>query len=267
MNQRVMNYQSTSSDVPPLMNLDDTPTEQHMASSDGPTTLLVDPEPAAFVESPPPVQMQPAESTAPSNSVGSPLPPQLTMASSVSLEVHSSPSALSAAPHTVVASRQSNITVQRKRSREALASQAEHIVKRSRITLQAGDEGDNVAVPIPMVDRGRGDPRNILGVIINRDDNDLYTIAVKQGLLKNKFTRNEFTICQQRLLTNSDVNTDDRISVREALKKGPSGGQGFVRCNCLMSGSKKCSTNKCQCFKSKLKCNSRCHGGLSCKNK
>ena len=140
-------------------------------------------------------------------------------------------------------------------------------MKRSRINLQAGDEGDNVFVPVPMVDRGRGDPCNILGVIINRDDNDLYTIAVKQGLLKNKFTRNEFTICQQRLPTNSDVNTDDRISVREALKKGPSGGQGFVRCNCLTSGSKKCSTNKLQCFKSKLKCNSRCYGGLSCKNK
>ena len=71
--------------MPPLINLDDTPTEQDMASSDGPTTLLVDHEPAAFVESPPPVQMQPAESTAPSNSVDSPLPPQLTMASSVSL--------------------------------------------------------------------------------------------------------------------------------------------------------------------------------------
>ena len=227
---------STSSDVPPLMNLDDTPTEQHMASSDGPTTLLVDQEPAAFVESPPPVQMQPAESTAPANSVGSPLPPQLTMASSISLEVHSSPPALSPAPHTVVASHQSSITVQRKRAQETLASQAEHMVKRSRITLQAGDEGDNVAIPVPMVDRGRGDPHNILGVIINRDDNDLYTIAVKQGLLKNKFTRNEFTICQQRLLTNSDVNTDDRISVHVALKKGPSGGQGFARCNCLSSG-------------------------------
>ena len=209
---------STSSDVPPLMNLDDTPTEEHMTSS-GPTTLLVDQEPAAFVESPLPVQMQPAESTAPSNSVGSPLPPQLTMASSVSLEVHSSPPALSPAPHTVVASRQSNITVQRKKAGETLASQAEHIVKRNHITLQAGDEGDNVAIPVPMVDRGRGDPHNISGVIINHNDNDLYTIAVTQGLLKNKFTRNEFKICQQRLLANSDVNTDDRISVCEALKK------------------------------------------------
>ena len=106
------------------------------------------------VEPPPPAQMQSAESTAPSNSVGSPLP-QLNMASSVSLEVHSTPPVLNPAPHTVVASHQCNITVQHKRAREALASQAECMVKRSRITLQAGDEGNNVAIPVPMVDRGR----------------------------------------------------------------------------------------------------------------
>ena len=106
-----------------------------------------------------------------------------------------------------------------------------------------------------------------MGVITDRDDNDLYTIAVKEGLLKTKYTRNEFTVCQQKLLTNNDVNTNERISIREAMKKGPSGGQGFVRCNCATSGSKKCATNRCQCFKLKVKCNSRCHGSLSCANK
>ena len=104
---------------------------------------------------------------------------------SVLLEVDSSPLALSPATQTVVASRQSNITVQCKRAREALAFQADHM-KRSCVTLKAGDEGYNMAVSVPMVDRGRGDPRKILGVIINFDDNDLYTIAVKQWLLQIK---------------------------------------------------------------------------------
>ena len=40
-------------------------------------------------------------------------------------------------------------------------------------------------VPIPVVDRGRGDPRNFLGVIIDRGDNNLYTTAVKTGILIN----------------------------------------------------------------------------------
>ena len=35
------------------------------------------------------------------------------------------------------------------------------MVKRSRIDLKVTEVGDNVAVPIPMVDRGRGDLRNI----------------------------------------------------------------------------------------------------------
>ena len=62
------------------------------------------------------------------------------------------------------------------------------MVKRSRIDLKAGKIRDNVAVPIPMVDRGRGDPRNIFGVILDRNENGLYRIAVKEGVLKTKYT-------------------------------------------------------------------------------
>ena len=32
---------------------------------------------------------------------------------------------------------------------------------------------------VPMVDRGRGDPRNIPGVIIDKNENDFYTIATR----------------------------------------------------------------------------------------
>ena len=49
------------------------------------------------------------------------------------------------------------------------------MVKLTRVELKAGVAGDNVAVPISLVDRGRGDPRNILGVIVNRDS-DTYTM-------------------------------------------------------------------------------------------
>ncbi|XP_052806687.1 KRAB-A domain-containing protein 2-like [Mya arenaria] len=76
----------------------------------------------------------------------------------------------------------------RKRRAEAytaLLSQAE------RMDLKTGVPGDNVAVPIPPVDRGRGDPRNILSVIVNRDvDTDQYKNAVKAGVLKGQYSRN-----------------------------------------------------------------------------
>ncbi|GFN81873.1 KRAB-A domain-containing protein 2-like protein [Plakobranchus ocellatus] len=41
----------------------------------------------------------------------------------------------------------------------ASASQAERVVKRNRVNLRAGEQGDNVAMPVPPVDRGRGDLR------------------------------------------------------------------------------------------------------------
>jgi hypothetical protein len=56
---------------------------------------------------------------------------------------------------------------QRKKARHSLTQQAERMVKRSRIVNSAGNPGDNVTVPIPLVDRGRGDPRNTMGIFLD----------------------------------------------------------------------------------------------------
>ena len=117
--------------------------------------------------------------------------------------------------------------------------------------MMPGLEDDNVAVPIPSVDRGRGDPRNILGVILNCDENEQYTIGCPSGILRGKFSRNQFDLCPQKLLTRKDLNTDIILSLREAVRSESSaGGQGFVKCNC--SGAKKCQTNRCKCLKNNL---------------
>jgi hypothetical protein len=89
------------------------------------------------------------------------------------------------------------IKTERCNTRASQVRQAERMVKRSRIVLVAGQVEDNVAVPIPLVDRGRGDPRNILGIILDRDENDQYTIGVKCGILAGKFSRNQFDVCPQ----------------------------------------------------------------------
>jgi len=127
--------------------------------------------------------------------------------------------------------------------------QAERTVKRSRVEMVAGKVGDSVAVPIPLVNRGRGDPRNILGIVLDRNENDLYTICVKGGILRGEYSRNQFDVCPQTLLTEQDVDQTKTISLRQAVNvmESSSGGQGFVRCNC--SGHKKCQTNRCKCFK------------------
>lgn len=64
------------------------------------------------------------------------------------------------------------------------------MVKRSRVDQKPGEVAGNVAIPIPAVDRSRGDPRDMLAVIVDNNDNDLYTIAVKTGILKKRYSRN-----------------------------------------------------------------------------
>ena len=121
------------------------------------------------------------------------------------------------------------------------------MVKRSRLELQAGIIGDNVVVPIPIVDRGRADARNILSVIIHRDlKTDQYTIGVKSGVLKGQYSRNQFDLCPQRLSSTTSINTETTVSPRSAvIAQSASGGQGFAKYNC--NGPSKCKSNRCKC--------------------
>jgi len=154
----------------------------------------------------------------------------------------------------------------RKRAREGLMRQAERMIKRSKIMNKEGNVGDNVTIPIPMYDRGRGDPRNLIGIIVDRDQNDMYTIAVRAGILKGKYSRNQFDLCTQKLHVLEEFKTDADIELRQAVQhESLSGGQGFVKCNC--TGRSRCEVNRCKCFKAGVKCNSRCHSTLSCANK
>jgi len=159
------------------------------------------------------------------------------------------------------------ISETRKKTKCAQENQAERMLKRSRTTFVPADKGDSVMIPIPQVDRGRGDPRNLMGIVLERGDNDTYKIGVRKGVLKGRFSRNQFDVCKETFLSEQSCDLTNAISVREAvISESLGGGQGFVKCNCQDNG-KKCSTNRCKCFKKKLKCNSRCHGSLSCTNK
>ena len=104
-------------------------------------------------------------------------------------------------PSQIIEKNTAQIMLNRENAHTAQVFQAKRMVKRSRLELQAGIVGDNVVVPIPTVDRGRGDARNILGVIIHRDlETDQYTIGVKSGVLKGQYSRNQFVLnaCYQQ---------------------------------------------------------------------
>ena len=88
-------------------------------------------------------------------------------------------------------------------------SQAERMVKRSKIDFKTGEVGDNVAVLVPLVDCGRGDIRIILGVILNRDiSTDTYSIGVKGGVLRDAISEISLIFCLHRLLNIEDICLD-----------------------------------------------------------
>ena len=125
--------------------------------------------------------------------------------------------------------------------------------------------GDNVALPVPAVDRGKCDPKNMLGVIIAKTADENFKIGVKAGTLKGTYSRNSFALCARKHISPDDI-PNKSVSLREATKILPSGGQGFFHCECKKSG-KRCENNRCKCFKNKRICNSRCHNTDTCKNK
>ncbi|XP_055924454.1 KRAB-A domain-containing protein 2-like [Argiope bruennichi] len=91
----------------------------------------------------------------------------------------------------------------------------------------------------------------------------LYKLANENGTLKQLYTRNQFEICKEKLLSIDKISFQE-ISLREtAAANSRSGRQGYTRCHC----KRKCSTNKCSCKSKGLLCNSKCHNSLSCCNK
>ncbi|OWR48203.1 KRAB-A domain-containing protein 2 [Danaus plexippus plexippus] len=94
-------------------------------------------------------------------------------------------------------------------------------------------------------------------------DHNLYKLGTKYGVLNQLYSRNEFTVCEEKFV-NIDEVPSRTCSLRECARKDSNlGGQGFQHCNC----TGECNSNRCKCKKMHVLCNSKCHKSLSCKNK
>ena len=132
------------------------------------------------------------------------------------------------------------------------------MVKRTRGKLQEASPGDCVAVFVSEFDRGRGDPANIVGVILEIKDNK-YRVGTKAGIIKNWLQRNCFECTRYKGLKRDDI-PQKEYTIREIVRILSVGdGQGFKKCSCKGN----CDNSRCKCFKNNLVCNSACH---SCKN-
>ena len=111
---------------------------------------------------------------------------------------------------------------QEKQANRMLSVTAKHFKPR--------EVGENVSVPIPDVDRGRGEFRNVLGVITEVGNDGMYNIGTTHGTLKQKYTRSRFVPNKVTSVEVSDV-PDTEVNLGS--------GQGFRRCGCVTGCSEK----------------------------
>ena len=142
----------------------------------------------------------------------------------------------------------------RKSACNNLQQQADKMLRRTRRKLKNALPGDCVAISVSEFDRGRGDPANIIGVILEVNDSN-YKIGTKAGKIDNWLERNAFECLKYKGINVEDVPAVE-YSVREIVKLLSVGnGQGFKKCSC----KGRCNNSKCSCYKNNLKCNSACH--------
>lgn len=143
---------------------------------------------------------------------------------------------------------------------------AEKMAKISMSKFEQLQIGDCVTVSIPEVDQGALDFPRIYGVILEIK-NESYQIGTRDGVIKGWIQRSEIDKYGNKDLKIEDVKRDVFLTLRNTAKmQSMTGGQGVKKCNCKMA-KKRCETERCACFKSKVKCGSRCHPNLVCLNK
>ena len=89
--------------------------------------------------------------------------------------------------------------------------------------------GGNVKVPIPGVDRGRTERRNVLGVVMDRTRDGFYKIGTKTGVLKSLYARSQIGKVTQNFFNICDVPEDKEVSLRKvATSEATGSGQAFL---------------------------------------
>ncbi|KAI1728793.1 hypothetical protein DdX_00996 [Ditylenchus destructor] len=104
---------------------------------------------------------------------------------------------------------------------------------------------------------------NVKGIVMEVTTEGMHKIGTEHGVLNNLFAANCVTPCREAFLSLENV-PDKTVSLRTAANSSAMGtGQGIFKCGC----KQKCNSTRCKCFKSNVKCNSKCHSSMPCDNK
>lgn len=151
-----------------------------------------------------------------------------------------------------------------KKAYERLTKQSDKMVKLSNKKFPALDVETSVKIQITAVDRCKGDPKNMIVIVMERIADELYKIDTKKEVLATLYSRNQVHPCKHAFIDKESVRNEP-INVRSLNKiQSKFGGQGFIKCDCKLD----CKSDRCQCKKNNVKYNSKCHRQSNkCKNK
>jgi hypothetical protein len=156
-----------------------------------------------------------------------------------------------------------NIVQEREEAASSLKIQANKMIGISDRKHREAKVGSTVRIPVPDVDRGRGDTRSILAVVMEVNEDGFYKLGTRNGVMKQLYARSQFSTCHQNLVQMDEV-PSTQASLRTVASAQSTGtGQGFFKCCCKT----KCQSNRCACKKKQVLCNSKCHASLPCTNK
>ncbi|CAF4868915.1 unnamed protein product, partial [Rotaria sp. Silwood1] len=116
---------------------------------------------------------------------------------------------------------------------EELINDNDHIIDDQGNSHLDSDVGDNFLVPVPNVDRGPTDGRNILAVIMEIK-HDKYKLGIQNGVLLGYCSYHQISIASglPTLFVNNII-IDEQKSLREIVRiQNVASGQGVFKCDC-----------------------------------
>ncbi|XP_061724387.1 uncharacterized protein LOC133530493 [Cydia pomonella] len=132
-------------------------------------------------------------------------------------------------------SKETMILEAREKAHCNLAKQAKRMKTASDQSHPPLKVGDNLIIPIPDVDKGKADLRNVIGVVLEVTSEQLYKIGTKSGILNKLYCRSEFDGCEEKFLRQHEV-PNVTIALRTVAKNVATGtGQGYARCVCFQA--------------------------------
>jgi len=92
--------------------------------------------------------------------------------------------------------------------------------------------GNIVRVKLQKVDRSKGDPQNLLFVVVSISNNQYYELSNKNDILHQSYSINQFTVCSEPLIDILEGLATKKTLLEIANVQYFFDGQGFKKCLC-----------------------------------